>query len=137
MSNIFRTLIIQADTADLAREIAATLSPAGAGMWTTGLSSDGNAPATHYISTGYITEEFAYMVPQQIYLQDESGAWQLVETLPGNPEAVTQACNANGLEVTLEQVQAIFDTADVTEQEPFVAMQRLGLSLVQPEEPLK
>jgi hypothetical protein len=133
MSNIFRTLIIQADTADLTREIAATLSPAGAGMWTTGLSSDGKQPASHYISTGYITEEFAHMVPQQIYLQDESGAWQLVETLPGNPEAVTQACNANGLEVTLEQVQAIFDTADVTEQEAFVAMQRLGLSLVQPE----
>ena len=134
MSNIFRTLIIQADTADLAREIASTLSPAGSGMWTTGLYSDGKPPATHYISTGYIGPEFAYMVPQQIYLQDESGAWQLVETLPGNPEAVTQACNANGLEVTLEQVQAIFDTADVTDQDPFVAMQRLGLTLVQESE---
>ncbi len=134
MSNIFRTLIIVSDAADLARKIAATLSPAGAGMWTTGLSPNGKQPASHYISTGYITEEFGYMVPQQIYLQDEYGAWQLAETLPGNPEAVTQACNAAGLEVTLEQVQAIFDTADVTDQDPFTAMQRLGLSLVQPEE---
>lgn len=128
--NIFRTLIIKADTADLAREIAATLSPAGFGMWTTGLSPDGKLPATHYISTGYITEDFVYMVPQQIYSQDESGDWQLIETLLGNPEAVTQVCSTNGLEVTLDQVKAIFDTTDVTDQDPFAALQRLGLSLI-------
>lgn len=129
--NIFRTLIIKADTVELARDIASTLSSTGQGMWTTGLATTASQQATHYISTGYITEEFAYMVPQQIYSQDESGDWNLIERLKGNPEAVAFACNANGLEVTLEQVQAIFDTADVTDQDPFVAMQRLNLVLVQ------
>lgn len=131
MSDIFRTLILPAEVTPLAQEIAAALSPAGAGMWTTGISPTGTAPATHYISSGLIGPDFAYLVPQQVYSQDESGDWQLIETLPGNPEAVVAACNANGLQLSLEQVQAIFDTADVTDQEPFVAMQRLGLTLVQ------
>jgi tRNA A37 threonylcarbamoyladenosine modification protein TsaB len=33
--------------------------------------------------------------------------------------------------LTLEQVDAIFNAADVTEQEPFTAMARMGLQLVQ------
>lgn len=131
MSDIFRTLILPAEVTPLAQEIAATLSPAGAGMWTTGISPTGTAPATHYISSGLIGPDFAFMVPLQVWEIDEAGQWQLVSTEPGNPDAVTAACNAAGLEVTLEQVEAIFAVADVTEQEPFTAMGRLGLSIIQ------
>jgi len=53
---------------------------------------------------------------------------------PGNPVAVYEACVAAGMTVTLEQIEAVFAVADVTEQEPFVAMQRLGLSIVSNEE---
>jgi hypothetical protein len=73
------------------------------------------------------------MVPLQVWEQDETGYWQLISTEPGDPEAVTAACNAAGLEVTLEQVEAVFAVADVTEQEPFTAMARMGLSLVSEE----
>ena len=124
--DIFRTLILPADVTPLAQEIASTLSPAGSGMWTTGLASTAEGPATHFISTGYIGPEFAHMVPCQTWEQVD-GEWVLVSTEPGSPEAVTQACNAMGLEVTLEQVEGIFAVADVTEQEPFTAMARLGL----------
>jgi hypothetical protein len=133
MTDIFRTMILPASVTTLAQQIAATLSPAGADMWTTPLSATGATPATHYISTGQISPEFAHMVPCQTYTQDEEGAWVETSTEPGDPQAVTDACNALGMEVTLEQVEAVFAVADVTDQEPFTAMARLGLSLVSEE----
>ena len=130
MTDIFRTLILPATVTPLAQEIAATLSPGGVGMWTTGLSPTGAEPATHFISTGFIPPEFAHMVPEQFWTQDETGAWVQTGSEPGNPVAVYEACTAAGMTVTLGQVEAIFAVADVTEQEPFVAMGRLGLVLV-------
>lgn len=131
MTDIFRTLILPANVTPLAQEIAATLSPGGIGMWTTGLSPTGAEPATHFISTGFIPPEFAHMVPEQFWEQDETGAWVQTGSEPGNPVAVYEACTAAGMTVTLEQVEAIFAVADVTEQEPFVAMGRLGLVIAQ------
>lgn len=129
--DIFRTLILPVNTTQLARDIASALSPAGAGMWTTGLSADNSSVISHHISTGFISEDFAYMVPEQVYEQDTQGAWILKETIAGNPEAVHAACTAAGMQVTLADIEDVFLTADVTAQEPFVAMQRLGLQLVQ------
>jgi hypothetical protein len=126
----FRTLILSAAVTPLAQQIASTLSPAGAGMWTTPLAPSTEGPATHYISTGYISSEFAHMVPCQAWVQDEGGAWVVAEVTPGSPEAVTQACNALGMAVTLAEVQAVFAGADVSAQEPFVAMGRMGLVMV-------
>ena len=134
MTDIFRTLILHADVTPLAQQIAATLSPGGVGMWTTGLSPDGTEPATHYISAGLIAPEFAHMVPEQFWEQDEDGAWVQTGVTPGNPEAVYAACTEAGLELTLEQVEAVFSVADVTEQDAFTAMARLGLTLANPSE---
>lgn len=54
--DIFRTLIVPADQAPLARLIAETLDPVNCqGMFTTGLSPTGDEPATHYISSGGIS----------------------------------------------------------------------------------
>lgn len=134
MTDIFRTLILPADVTPLAQQIAATLSPAGAGMWTTGLSATGQEPVTHFISTGHISAEFAHMVPEQIWEQGETFEWTQTDSSPGDPEAVHQACTADGMEaplaVTLAEIQAIFAAADVTAQDPFVAMARLGLVMV-------
>ena len=130
MSDIFRTLILSATAMPLAQEIAVTLAgQAAENMWTTGLAPTATDAPTHFISTGYIGPDFAHMVPCQTWEQVD-GEWVLISTEPGSPEAVTQACNAMGLEVTLEQVQGIFAVADVTEQEPFTAMARLGLVMV-------
>jgi hypothetical protein len=131
----FRTLITTAATTPLARDIAATLSPtAGQNMWLTGLSATGNAPATHYVSTGLISPEFAALVPEQVWEQDANGDWVMTSSTPGDPVACYDLCIAGGLTVTQAQVDAVYAAADVTEQEPFVAFARLGLLMVQ--EPL-
>ena len=137
MTDIFRTLVLPANVTPLAQEIAATLSPGGVGMWTTGLSPTGAEPATHFISTGFIPPEFAHMVPEQFWEQDETGAWVQTGSTPGDPVAVYEACTAAGMTVTLEEIEAVYAVADVTEQEPFVAMGRLGLVLVQSAEPIQ
>jgi hypothetical protein len=112
MADLFRTLIVTADSAPLAREIAASFGPGGAGMWTTPLSATGAEPATNYISSGYIPEEFANLLT--------------------DPLAVYEAATANGVDTSLEAVEEVFETSDITEEEPFAAMARLGLTIVQP-----
>ncbi len=132
MADIFRTLIVTAADAPLAREIAASFGPGAVGMWTTPLSADGLDPASHYISSGYIPEAFAYMVPSQTWEQDEAGAWVMTASEPGDPVVVHAAASEAGVSCTLAEVDAIFASADVTAQEPFVAMGRLGLVIVNP-----
>lgn len=132
MTDIFRTLILPADVAPLAQEIATTLSSGGAGMWTTGLSASGVAPAAYFISTGYIPPEFAYMTPEQFWEQNESGEWVMVGEDPGNPVAVYEACVAAGMTITLADVEGIYAVADITAQDPFVAISRLGVMIVEP-----
>lgn len=128
----FRSLITTAATTPLARDIAATLSPtAGQNMWLTGLSATGSAPATHYVSTGLISPEFAALVPEQMWEQDENGDWVQTGSTPGDPVLCYQMCIAGGLTVTQAEVDAVYAAADVTEQEPFVAFSRLGLLMVQ------
>ena len=128
----FRTLITTAATTPLARDIAATLSPtAGQNMWITGLSATGNAPATHYVSTGLISPEFAALVPEQTWEQDENGDWVQTGSTPGDSVLCYQMCVAGGLTVTQAEVDAVYAAADVTAQEPFVAFGRLGLKMVQ------
>jgi hypothetical protein len=109
--DIFRTLIIAATDADLTRQIAASFGPGGAGMFTTPLSSDGTEPATHYISSGYIPEQFANLLT--------------------DPVAVYEVATANGVVTTQDAVDDIFANADISDEEPFHAMARLALVIVQ------
>ena len=128
----FRTLICTAATTPLARDIAATLSPTGGQtMWLTGLSATGNAPATHYVSTGLISPEFAALVPEQVWEQDANGDWVQTGSTPGDPVLCYQMCVAAGMTVTQAQINAVYAAADVTAQEPFVAFGRMGLKMVQ------
>ena len=132
MADAFRTLIVPASQVDLARAIAASFGPGGDGMWTTPLSATGLDPASHYISSGFVPEAFAYMVPLQVWEQNEDGAWVLVSSEPGDPVAVYTAASEAGVICTQAEVDALFAAADVTAQEPFVAMGRLGLAIVNP-----
>jgi len=54
--DIFATIIVSAAQAQAARDAAAQFT-GGEGMLTAGLSATGNAPATHYISSGYMPAE--------------------------------------------------------------------------------
>ena len=128
----FRSLIVPTAQVQLARDIAVTLSPEGGkNMWLTGLSATGNAPVTHYISTGLISPEFAALVPEQVWTQDENGDWVQTGSSPGDPVLCYQMCVAQGMTVTQAQIDAVYAASDVTQQEPFTAMARLGLQMVQ------
>lgn len=135
MSWSFRTLVVTSADAPLARDIAVTLSPEGGkNMWIAGLSADGGEPATHYVSTGAISPEFAILMPSQTWALDEDGTWTMTDIVPGDPVALHGLCVAAGMTVTLADIQAVFLTSDVTEQEPGVALTRRGLVAVQSNE---
>lgn len=131
----FRSLIIPTAYAQLARDLAAAISPENAtGMFMTALT-DGNQ-ITHYISTGIVSDEFAAPLPLTTWAQDEEGAWVQVSHWPGMPEAIAQMAASLDppFPLSAEQVAAAFDASDISEQEPFVAMARMGLSLHSAEE---
>lgn len=54
--DIFATIIVTAANVEQARLGAAAI-PGGEGMFTTGLSSTGQEPATHFISSGMMPQE--------------------------------------------------------------------------------
>ena len=124
----YRCLIVPDAHVQFARDLcAAVAGPAGAGMFTAPLSATGQEPTTHWISAGLISEDFAALLPLTVYPADAEPI-----TTPGNPEAVAQLAAEAGHTTTPEQVQALFDASDVTEQDPAQAMARLGLQIVQP-----
>ena len=79
--------------------------PGASGMWTTGLSLDGAAPATNYISAGLVEQAFADLLTSPVALSVATG-------------------------YTLEESHAIVDGMRVSEGDPHAAMQEMGLALV-------
>lgn len=115
MSYVQRCIICPAAFAPLARSLCAGLAgQAGEGMLITGLSPNGAAPATHFISEGMIEDSFAALLP--------------LGAMPGQPESIVALSQGA---VTLAQINALLAAVDVSEQEAFVAMARLGLQMIQ------
>lgn len=112
----FRTIVVPASDVEAARELGAALDPAGAGMYTTPLSPTGEMPATHYMSSGLIDE---LMVP---LLEDGNLLYQYA--LAG---AEKQGLS---LEVTEDEADLLVAESDVSTENPFDVMERLGLQLV-------
>ncbi len=119
-----RTIIIPASVQPNARALCKGLAGvAGDGMFTTGLSATGKAPATHYISSGPISTEMAALLPCKTVTTDKDGK-AVVTTAPGMPEAVPTLAEK-------AKIEALYASIDVSDQPPFVAMARLGLQIVQ------
>ena len=136
MNDVYRNMVVTAADAPVAQAIAVGISPvAGANMWNTPLSATGNQPITHYISTGYIGPEWEVLMPLQTYARDENGDWVLADVYLGDPQALYDACVQYGVQVTQQQIADLFNHSDVTTQEPAEALARMGLQLVQAEEP--
>jgi len=132
MADTFATLIIAAQDAPLAREIAAAFGPGGSGMFTTPLNASGLDPASHYISSGYIPSEFVSLAPSTTWTQDEEGNWIVVDHYPGDAATVYAYATQAGIQCSLADVEGVFSRSDCSPQEPFVAMGRLGLMIVNP-----
>lgn len=126
----FATLIISASDASLARQIASSFGTGGDGMWTTGLGQTDQI--THYISSGYIPEEFVSLAPSARWEQDDTGVWVQTDYYPGDASAVYAYASQAGIECTLQDIEGIFSRSDCSGQEPFVAMNRLGLKIINP-----
>lgn len=122
-----RTIIVDAAQVELARSLCAALAgPAGEGMFSTPLSASGLFPATHYISAGLIEDTFAAILPLDIPGAEDTPA----QRVPGNPEAVLAALPEDYEPVlTLEDVEGLFGTAMVSEEEALAALARLGLAM--------
>ena len=105
-------------------------------MWETPLGPTADGPTTWYVSSGYIPEAFAYMVPCTYWAMDENGNWVETSRDLGNPIAVYQGCVAAGLSVTQDEIDGLFARADVNDQDPWVAFSRMGVTIVQPPEPI-
>jgi hypothetical protein len=127
--DIFRTLIVASASVELAREIAASFGPAGEGMWQTALSANGVYPSTHFISTGYVPEEFVVLLPYQAW-EYWDGAWKRTQKTLGNPVELYNLATAQGVVCTQADIDTLFTTSDITDQQPFVAMDRLGVKFI-------
>ena len=126
MTYTFRTFIVPAAVVDMARAMCVGLAgPAGDGMFTTELSATGSAPATHFVSSGPISDEMAALLPLTTVNPDGS-----TTTAPGDPAYVVELAAQAGITVTVEQVAGLLAAVDVSEQAPFAAMERLGLQTV-------
>lgn len=135
MSYTNRVVIVPAAFQALAQGLceAAAEGDAGKGMFTTGLSATGTLPATHYISAGYIFDDFAGLLPlTTVTPSTEDGEPDTVTERPGNVPVVEGLAAQAGITLPSGTIAALFDAIDVTELGPWAAMARLGLVMVQP-----
>jgi hypothetical protein len=132
MSDTFATLIVTAADAPTSRSIAAAFGPGGVGMWVTPLSMSGQEPATHYISSGYISAEYVALSPMTTWELTEQGSWIQVSYYAGDAATVYAYASEAGLPYTLAEIEGVFSRSDVSAQEPFVALSRIGLKIINP-----
>ena len=125
-----RTFIVPAAVVDMARAMCVGLAgQAGDSMFITELSATGSAPATHFVSSGPISDEMAALLPLTTVTQDADGN-AIVSTAPGDPAYVVELAAQAGITVTVEQVAGLLAAVDVSDQEGFAALTRLGLQMV-------
>ena len=134
MSYTHRVIIVPAAFRQLAQGLceAAAEGDAGKGMFTTGLSPDGSAPATHYISSGYIFQEFADLLPLTAVNYDIEGS-PILSTRPGNVAVVEAMAAQAGFDLAPGTIGALFDAIDVTdvyEVGPHERLAQLGLAII-------
>jgi hypothetical protein len=107
MREAFRTIIVSDAHVVLARAITETLAPVGGkGMYSTGLSADGTAPATHWISSGFIDADYAALLPLIEYRED-AGNWIENWLNAGYPEMIVQMCADADFDAALADVEAL------------------------------
>lgn len=127
---VHRTIIVPATLAESARAACAGLAgPGGSNMFTTPLSPTGEAPPTHYISSGLIEEPFADLLPLTSVSYAEDGT-PFTETRPGNVALTVQLAADAGLPLTEAEVSALLSAVDVSAQSAQDALTLRGLRMV-------
>jgi hypothetical protein len=108
-------MIVPAANAPLARELVVVLAgePA-ANMFTTGLSPTGDEPFTHFISSGMIEDTFGAVLT--------------------DPALMASLCVNAGRQITEVECAALLAACDISEDDPFVALERLNLVMLTAEQ---
>lgn len=108
----FRTMIVPLAWRKDAYDMARALAPASTeSMFIVRLSPTGFLPVTHYISTGYISELFGKAVLDPVFMHS--------------------LCVAIDYPCTQEHCNMLSAACDTTEDDPFAALARLGLQIIQ------
>ena len=105
-AKVFRTMIVTAAIAPTARQLAEAV-PAGLGMFVAAYSPTGVAPATHYVSEGYIEEQFAVALE--------------------SPEALVAMLAAVGVTMPLTDAEALLSQATVSLVDAQTVLAEMGL----------
>lgn len=122
-----RTIIVPVTLAEPARAACTALTgSASEGLFTTLLypehrrsDTEGSTEPTHAISSGYIAGEFADLLP----CGDQ----------PGDIEVLLAVLEGVEFPITTEELTQLLSIIDISEEESYVAMERLGLSLASSE----
>ena len=103
-----KTITVTAQFAPLARQLAAGIAgEAGKDMWPCALSATGSEPATHYCSSGFITESMAELLI--------------------DPQGIV---DASGGAVSIELATALVESSDVSDDEAQTAFERLEIQQI-------
>lgn len=103
-----RTIIVpEAVVAPARMACEALAGPGGSGMYSVPISPTGQLPATHWISSGLIEQDFADLL--------------------ASPDALTAIATQAGLDPA--PLVAIVAASDITDEPADVALARLGLQL--------
>ena len=125
-----RTIIVPEAIVAAARAACAGLAgPGGSGMFTTPLSPTGEAPPTHYISSGVLEAPFADLLPLTSVNYADDGT-PSIETRPGNVALTAQLVAEAGLPITEAEVSALLSAVAVSAQSAQDALTRRGLRMV-------
>lgn len=108
---VHKTIVVADAVVGQARSLCEQLAGAGgAGMFATGLSADGAEPATHWISSGLILQDFAQMLE--------------------NPAIVYTVAEQAGIELPEGSVEAWLSQCDISDEQTETTLVRLGLQYV-------
>jgi hypothetical protein len=136
---IHRCMILPDEIRDEVKALAESFSDTTAGMWNTPLNATGDYldPPTHWISSGLISTTFAGILPFSHYVtetDEEGNETQVWVTDPYDDAAFVALAEQMGVEPlpTVEAVAALMSLCDVSDQDGLVALDRLGLKLINP-----
>ena len=144
MTWINRTFVIPDADKPLASAITDLFAGSPQHIFSFPLSPTGEQPPTHWLGSGPVGDGYEVIAPWQVWQwQPEDESWGLVEEYPGQPNVVYAACQqpiseddpSPRVPCTLAEVEALFQAADITDQNPWVAMERLGLKPAYPPAP--
>lgn len=111
MTWVHKTIVVADAVVEQARSLCEQLAGSGgAGMFAAALSADGAEPASHWVSSGAILQDFAQMLE--------------------NPAMVYAAAEQAGIELPEGSVEALLSHCDISDEQAETTLARLGLQYV-------